>query len=86
MDWMLFFILPRSDLEHKGYALYSLIGRFFVMERSKFSEEYIASLRRNDGLWRMSVVDLQHNLRDTRLELADVLEYIARGRGRRSNL
>ena len=70
---------------YRDYILYSLIGQVFVMERGKFSEEYIASLRRNDGLWRMSVIDLQHNLRDTRLELADVLEYVAQGGGRRKS-
>ena len=43
----------------------------------RFSEEYIASLRRNDGLWQMSIIDLQYNLRDARMELADVLELLA---------
>ena len=42
----------------------------------RFSAEYIASLRRNDGRWQMSSIDLQYNLRDARMELADVLEFL----------
>ena len=44
---------------------------------SRFTPEYVSSLRNNDGLWQMSIIDLQHNLRDARMELADVLEFLA---------
>lgn len=45
---------------------------------SRFTKEYISSLRTNEGLWQMSIIDLQHSLRDTRLELAEVLEWVSR--------
>ena len=44
---------------------------------SRFTPEYVASLKNNDGLWQMSIIDLQHNLRDARMELAEVLEFFA---------
>ena len=55
------------------------------MVNVKLSEEYIASLRRNDGLWQMSVIDLQYNLLDARLELADALEYLSKVVARRKS-
>lgn len=45
-----------------------------------FTPEYISSLRKNDGLWQMSIIDLQYNLRDTRMELADLLEWVIKSR------
>ena len=58
----------------KKTTYFSLIMRDIS---SRFTPEYVASLRNNDGLWQMSIIDLQHNLRDARMELADVLEFLA---------